>query len=224
MNNEKAVVLFSGGQDSTTCLFWAKEKFSEVIALNILYGQRHAIERESARKIAKLAGVELVELEMDVFSKINDSALINTDMDVSTAHDKNSNLPASFVPGRNIMLLTIAASFAYSKGISNIVTGVCQTDYSGYPDCRDKTIKSLELALSLGMDKDFHIHTPLMWKTKAETVLMATELDGCWSALALSHTCYNGQWPPCGECPACKIRARGFEEAGEIDPIFERRD
>ena len=224
MNNEKALVLFSGGQDSTTCLFWAKEKFSEVMALNILYGQRHAIERESARKIAQLARVELVELEMDVFSKINDSALINTEMDVSSAHTKNNNLPASFVPGRNIMLLTIASSFAYSKEISHIVTGVSQTDYSGYPDCRDKTIKSLELALSLGMDKDFHIHTPLMWKTKAETVLMATELEECWEALALSHTCYNGQWPPCGECPACKIRARGFEEAGLTDPIFRGRD
>lgn len=224
MNSEKSVVLFSGGQDSTTCLFWAKEKFSEVIALNILYGQRHAIERESARKIADLAEVELIELEMDVFSKINDSALINKELNVSSAHGKNSNLPASFVPGRNIMLLTVAASFAYSRDITNIVTGVCQTDYSGYPDCRDKTIKALELALSLGMDKDFQIHTPLMWKTKAETVNMAADLKGCFDALALSHTCYNGQYPPCGECPACKIRARGFDEAGLTDPIFRGRD
>jgi 7-cyano-7-deazaguanine synthase len=150
------------------------------------------------------------------------SALTDSSIKINSAHKKAENLPASFVPGRNILFLTVAAAYAYERGIDNIVTGVCQTDYSGYPDCRDTTIKAVQVALSLGLEKDIVIHTPLMWLTKAETVKLAMDLKGCWKALSYSHTCYEGLFPPCGQCSACKIRAKGFKEAGVVDPLIER--
>jgi len=226
MINKPAVVLLSGGQDSTTCLFWALQNFDdEVLALNILYGQRHKIEAEAARKIAYIAGVDLQEIHADqIFKALGNSGLIETGSDISSSHKTDPSLPASFVPGRNIMFLTIAAAWAYSRGINDIVTGVCQTDYSGYPDCRDNTIKSVQVALSLGLAKDIIIHTPLMWMTKSETVLIAKDdlASSCWRALAYSHTCYEGKIPPCGKCPACKLRSKGFDEAGLVDPLLER--
>ena len=223
-NYSKVLVLFSGGQDSTTCLYWAIEKFGRenIETLNIEYGQRHKIEIEAAKKIAEqIAKVPYHYFKTSILKNIGDSALFNMD-DISHTHRSSVSLPASFVPGRNVFFLTIAAAFAYKYDIFNIVTGVCQTDYSGYPDCRKNTINAVQLALSLGMDKEFEIHTPLMYMTKSETVELAMEFPGCMEALSYSQTCYEGKYPPCNECPACKLRTKGFEEAGILDPIFER--
>ena len=224
-----ALVLLSGGQDSTTCLFWAIDplrKFDNVYALNIFYGQRHVVEIEAAKAVASMAGVDLFEIDASqIFQVLGNSALLEIDTDISKQHPSDKNLPASFVPGRNIMFLTIAAAWAFNHNVLNIITGVCQTDYSGYPDCRDNTIKSLQVTLSLGMGRDFLIHTPLMYLTKAESVWLAQDLgpeSNCWQALGYSHTCYNNQIPPCGECPACKLRANGFSQAGFKDPLMER--
>ena len=219
----KAIVLFSGGQDSTTCLYWAIDKFGKenIKALNIWYGQRHAIEVECSRKIANLAGVDYQNFKTTIFQDIGDSALIQ-EGGISTQHRSSLNLPASFVPGRNIFFLTIAGALAYKHDIFNIVTGVCQTDFSGYPDCRANTIDAIEKTLSLGMDSQFRIHTPLMYKTKAESVAMAQSLPECMNALAYSHTCYEGQYPPCGKCPACLLRMKGFVDAGVEDPLIIR--
>jgi len=220
LDNDNCLVLLSGGQDSTTCLFWALNNFNEVNALFINYKQRHRIEEESAFKIANLAGVPIGLICTDIIADIGDSALVMTG-DILSKH-RSGDLPASFVPGRNILFLTIAAMYAYKLGIHNIVAGVCETDYSGYPDCRQKTIDSVQNTLNLGMEYDFVIHTPLMYKTKCETVIMASLLSGCWDALAWSHTCYEGKIPPCGKCPSCVLRARGFEEAGYEDPLIKR--
>jgi len=211
---DSALVLFSGGQDSTTCLYWAKNRFDHVVALSFDYGQRHAIELESARKICDLAKVEQSVIQTAAFSQIGGNALV-AKMDIE---DQDNGLPNTFVPGRNLYFLTVAAALAYKLGISNLVTGVCQTDFSGYPDCREDTIKAMQTALNLGMEAKFQIHTPLMHLTKAQTVILAKD-EGALEALALSHTCYEGQFPPCEECPACKLRAKGFEEAGIQDPL-----
>ena len=224
MLRSKAIILFSGGQDSTTCLYWAMNKFGKenIIALNIWYGQRHAIEIESAEKIAReMANVKYQNFKTTIFQDIGDSALVQSG-NISEKHRSNPDLPASFVPGRNILFLTIAAAMAYKYDALNIVTGVCQTDYSGYPDCRKIAIMATEDAISLGMGKNFKIHTPLMYLTKAQTVEMAMELPGCMEALSYSHTCYEGQYPPCMECPSCILRDKGFKEAGVIDPITTR--
>lgn len=221
MNNTSALVLLSGGQDSTTCLYWAKENFKDVSVLNIWYGQRHAVEIEAAKKIARLADVSYTSFKTTLFQEIGDSALVKSGK-ISSHHRGSDKLPASFVPGRNIVFLTVASIIAYKQGIQNIVTGVCQTDYSGYPDCREQTIKSLEKTLSLGMEYQFSIHTPLMYLTKKETVEMAMNLPGCVDALSYSHTCYEGKAPPCGKCPACILRAKGFLEAGIPDPLIKR--
>jgi 7-cyano-7-deazaguanine synthase len=215
----KALVLFSGGQDSTTCLYWAKQEFDEITTLNILYGQRHLIENQAAKTIAKMAGVPLIEKNLGtLFTEIGNSALIG-EGDIKASHRSNKKLPASFVPGRNIILVTVAAMIAFKQEIKNIIIGVCQTDYSGYPDCRQLTISFLQDTIAAGMDYPFTIHTPLMKLTKKQTVEMADELPGCMEALAYSHTCYEGRFPHCRVCPACGLRAKGFQEAGKIDPL-----
>lgn len=221
MKKEKALVVFSGGQDSTTCLYLAKGNFEEVHCLNINYGQRHIVEMQAAECIAKMANVPYKILNIDLLKEIGDSALLK-EGNISDHHRSSSDLPASFVPGRNIILLTAAAMHAYKMGIRHIITGVCQTDFSGYPDCRKNTISSLQDTLSLGMEIAFEIHTPLMYLTKAESVILAEALPGCMEALAFSHTCYEGQIPPCGKCPACVLRQKGFDEAGTIDPLIKR--
>ena len=221
MKKEKALVVFSGGQDSTTCLYWAKGEFEEVYCLNINYGQRHIVETQEAERIAKMANVPYKILAIDFLKEIGDSALLK-EGNISDLHRSSSDLPASFVPGRNIILLTAAAMYAYKMGIRQIVTGVCQTDFSGYPDCRKNTMNSLQDTLSLGMEMAFEIHTPLMHLTKAESVELAGTFPGCMKALAFSHTCYEGQIPPCGKCPACILRQKGFDEAGVIDPLIAR--
>jgi len=215
---EKAVVLLSGGQDSTTSLFWAKKRFKEIIAISFDYGQRHRIELNSARKIAELAKMRHYVIKIKEFEQLKYSALLNKNMQLIQKDKINKNLPASFVPGRNILFLTIAASFAYSKGIKNIIIGVSQVDYSGYPDCRKKFIKAMEKTLSLGLEYGFKIYTPLINKNKKDIVLLAKRL-GILQYLKWTHTCYKGIRPGCGRCPACKLRQKGFKEAGIKDPI-----
>ncbi|MBW8886344.1 MAG: 7-cyano-7-deazaguanine synthase QueC [Fibrobacteres bacterium] len=222
LSSEACLVVFSGGQDSTTCLHWALRTFARVEAVFFDYGQRHASELEAARAIAGRLAVPLRVFRLDFFRELGGNALVDPDLAIAPVPD--SGLPNTFVPGRNLIFLTYAASYAFTLGIRHLVTGVCQTDYSGYPDCRDATLKSLERALGLGLghaEGEFHIHTPLMFKTKAESVLWAREL-GALDSLAFSHTCYEGHYPPCGKCPACLLRAKGFAEAGIEDPLMAR--
>jgi 7-cyano-7-deazaguanine synthase len=219
----RALVVLSGGQDSTTCLYWALHRFGtgQVEALSFDYGQRHRIELDCARTIAARAAVPHAVLPINTFAALGGNALTDPGIAVQGVAENSTALPNTFVPGRNLIFLTFAAAYAYPRGIRHLVTGVAQTDYSGYPDCRQGTLSALEQAISLGMDCDFTLHTPLMHQSKADTVRMAREL-GALEALADSHTCYHGQRPPCGSCPACVLRARGFAEAGIADPLLER--
>lgn len=218
---DKALVLLSGGQDSTTCLYWAIDRFGKnaVSSIAFDYGQRHRVELECARRIAAEAGVGHACLPIDTFAALGGDALTDATIDVDEQASAASGLPNTFVPGRNLVFLTYAAAYAYQHRIGHLVTGVAQTDYSGYPDCRQTTIASLQETLRLGMESDVQIHTPLMHRSKKETVLLARDL-GALAAMRLTHTCYNGKRPPCGECPACRLRARGFAEAGIIDPLL----
>ena len=220
---DTALVVLSGGQDSTTCLYWALHRFGtgHVAAVTFDYGQRHRIELACAARVAEQARVPHTVLPIDTFAALGGSALTDLDIAVQSGVDARTQLPNTFVPGRNLIFLTFAAALAYRQAIHHVVTGVAQTDYSGYPDCRQATLQALERALQLGMDYDLTLHTPLMFKSKAETVLMARDL-GALPALADTHTCYQGQQPPCGKCPACVLRAKGFAEAGIADPLVER--
>ena len=219
---KSALVVFSGGQDSTTCLYWAIKHFDVVRTLTFDYGQRHRIELECAKQIAEFARVPHDVLSIGTFAELGGNALTgNQEVEVQNEKSNRENLPNTFVPGRNLILLSFAAARAWQLEIENIVTGVCQTDYSGYPDCRKNTIEALQLTLNLGMERQFVLHTPLMWLDKAQTVMMAKDL-GALEALSLSHTCYNGIFPPCGSCQACHLRNKGFYEAGVIDPLIER--
>jgi 7-cyano-7-deazaguanine synthase len=216
------MVVLSGGQDSTTCLYWAKSKFERVEALTFDYGQRHRSEIGAASHIAAEANVPWRVIDLTGFGKVSKSAL--TDKAVEVAADGGMNgLPSTFTPGRNLVFLAVAASAAVALGIRSLVTGVCQTDYSGYPDCRLTTIEAMEVAIRLGMDLglQFEIHTPLMHLTKKETVELAMNLGPqSWKALGDTITCYHGQRPGCGACPACELRAKGFAEAGHADPAY----
>ena len=216
----KAIVVLSGGQDSTTCLYWAIKEFGvdSIESVTFDYGQRHRIELDCAATIASKAGVKNTLLPIDTFNVLGGSALTDVDLDVGPELNPETQLPNTFVPGRNLIFLTYSAALAYQRGIKHLVTGVSQTDYSGYPDCREETITALEKAINLGMETDIQIHTPLMRLSKAETVELAKEV-GALEAMADTHTCYNGQRPPCGECPACVLRAKGFGEAGIPDPL-----
>jgi len=218
---EKAVVVFSGGQDSTTCLYWALDKFGQenVTSLTFDYGQRHRIELQAAQTIAKLAGVTNVVLPINTFAEIGGNALTDK---IQVETDTNTDeLPNTFVPGRNLIFLSFAGAHAYTLGAQHLVTGVAQTDYSGYPDCREPTIQAMQTALRLGMEYELSIYTPLMHLSKAQTIELAQQV-GAIDALAYSHTCYNGAVPPCGECQACALRAKGFAEAGVEDPLIAR--
>lgn len=219
---EKALVVLSGGQDSTTCLYWALDRFGPgaVDTVTFDYGQRHRIEIDCAAKIADLAGVANACLPIDTFAALGGDALTDPDIDVSNGSDDSAGLPNTFVPGRNLIFLTYAAAYAYQREITHLVTGVAQTDYSGYPDCREGTITALQHAIRLGTESDITIHTPLMHLSKKETVELARDL-GALPAMALTHTCYNGERPPCGTCAACELRAKGFAEAGVNDPLLD---
>lgn len=215
-----AVCLTSGGQDSTTCLYWATSRFAPLLALAFDYGQRHRVELDAARTVCTMAGVPLTVLPLMILHDLGGSALIGAQTPLE-ASAVPGGLPNTFVPGRNLLFLTVAAAFAYQRGIHDLIIGACETDYSGYPDCRAATMQSLEHTLHLGMDYPVRIHTPLMSLTKAQTVCLAQEV-GAMPALAYSHTCYEGCFPPCGQCPACLLRAQGFAQAGVRDPLLQR--
>jgi len=212
-----AVVVLSGGQDSVTCLGVALKGFEKVYAIGFRYGQKHAVELAQAEVICAKHNVPFVIHEIPSLSLLADSAL-TTAGDVNQLHHRDTSLPASFVPNRNALFLTIAHAFAQKVGADTIVTGVCQTDYSGYPDCRQLFIESLEEALNVGYNTSIRIETPLMYLNKAETFLLAEHAGFMEDVLELSHTCYNGDrthrhdWGyGCGECPACKLRAVGYK-------------
>lgn len=211
--NEKALVVFSGGQDSTTCLFWAKEHFAEVRALTFTYGQKHALEVDLAREIAKDAGVEIEVMDVSFISALSTGcSLTDTSLEIEAEKPVDA-LPSTFVPGRNMFFLSIAAVRAREFGIRHIVTGVSQTDFSGYPDCRDAFIKSLNVTMNLAMDAQFVIHTPLMWIDKAETWAMADRLGVLDLVRTRTLTCYNGiPGDGCGHCPSCKLRNEGLQK------------
>lgn len=212
MNNETALVVFSGGQDSTTCLFWAKKHFKRVYALSFLYGQKHEKEVEMARNIARKAEVGFEAMDVSFIGHLGKNSL--TDFSVRMDEEKpEGSFPNTFVPGRNLFFLSIAAVYARERGINHIVTGVSQTDFSGYPDCRDAFIKSLNVTLNLAMDGQFVIHTPLMWIDKAQTWALADELGVLDLVCNETLTCYNGiPGDGCGHCPACRLRREGLEK------------
>lgn len=224
----KALVLFSGGQDSTTCLAWALERYEHVETIGFDYGQRHRIELECRLNIlqevrnrfpnwAKRLGEDHV-LDLKLLGQISDTAMTAE----KTIEFEKNGLPNTFVPGRNLLFLTFAATIAYRRGLTVLVGGMCETDYSGYPDCRDNTLKATQVALSLGMDAPVIIETPLMWLDKAQTWRLAENLGGQDFVSLIqeeSHTCYLGtrqqkhEWGyGCGTCPACKLRKTGYEQ------------
>ncbi|MBU0706371.1 7-cyano-7-deazaguanine synthase QueC [Patescibacteria group bacterium] len=216
LQKNRAIVLHSGGQDSTTCLAWALKKFKKVHLISFDYGQRHKKELKAAKKIAKKLNLSHKTIKLPFLSELTANAL--TDKTVKVKAGSESRLPSTFVDGRNMVFLTAAAIYAKQKGIPNLVTGVCQTDYSGYPDCRNEFIKSIEKTLRLAMEFPFKIHTPLMFIDKAETVRMMQKL-GSLELLKYTHTCYEGRKLACGLCPACKLRLKGFRLAKVNDPI-----
>lgn len=211
---KKAVVIMSGGQDSTTCLYWAKKVFENVEAITFNYGQKHSIEVEASKKICSDAGVKQTIVDISFLNTLVESALTSNG-DVNEMNDKN--LPASFVPNRNQLFITLAHAYAQKIGAENLVTGVCQTDYSGYPDCRIEFIQLIQAASNNGSMSNIHIHTPLMFLDKKETWELADSLGIVEIIKKDTHTCYNGvrdtlhEWGyGCGECPACQLREKGF--------------
>lgn len=209
MKKEKAVVVFSGGQDSTTCLFWAMKQFAEVETVTFNYNQRHKLEIDCAAEIAKELGVKHTVLDMSLLNQLAPNALTRTDIEIT---EEEGELPSTFVDGRNLLFLSFAGVLAKQVGARHIVTGVCETDFSGYPDCRDVFVKSLNVTLNLSMDYPFVIHTPLMWIDKAETWKLADELGAFEYVREKTLTCYNGIiGDGCGECPACKLRKAGLD-------------
>jgi 7-cyano-7-deazaguanine synthase len=220
LNPNHAVVLFSGGQDSTTCLYWAIEKFEKVYPLIISYKQRHSIEIAQAKIIAAFAGAPFKVADIDLGIFAGGNALTDTSMEVDRFAGSETNVPNTFVPGRNLLFLTLAGMYAWQTGSEHIVAGMSQTDYAGYPDCREGFLQSAENSISLALDRSLQLHTPLLHKTKAETWLLARDLGCLDVVIADSHTCYNGvrtqrhAWGyGCGECPACLHRAKGYAKA-----------
>lgn len=212
MNNNAALVVFSGGQDSTTCLFWAKKHFEKVYALSFVYGQKHVKEVELARSIAQKAEIPFEAMDVSFIAHLGRNSLTDTSIVMDQVKPADS-VPNTFVPGRNLFFLSIAAVYARERGINHLVTGVSQTDFSGYPDCRDTFIKSLNVTLNLAMEEQFVIDTPLMWIDKADTWALADELGVLDLVRHDTLTCYNGiPGDGCGHCPACKLRREGLEK------------
>jgi 7-cyano-7-deazaguanine synthase len=229
----KALVVLSGGQDSTTCLYWALERSFDVWCVTFNYGQRHVVELGAARKVADMAGITAERHEFLYVGKIlNGTSPLVADTDLEQYKDHQSlpgGLEKTFVPMRNQLFITLAANRAYCLGINTLVLGVCEEDYGGYPDCRRSFIEAMEKAGTLGTftgegggPNGLNILTPLMNLKKRETVDMALDMPGCYSALAWSHTAYDGQYPPLGHDHATLLRAKGFEEAGVPDPLVLR--
>lgn len=209
--SKAALVVFSGGQDSTTCLFWAMQHFDQVAAITFNYNQRHKQEIECATAIAGEFNIPHMVLDMSLLNQLAPNALTRSDIEIKAG--ENGQLPTTFVDGRNLLFLSFAAVAAKQKQIRHIVTGVCETDFSGYPDCRDVFIKSMNVTLNLAMDYPFVIHTPLMWIDKADTWALADKLDKLYYIRQHTLTCYNGiMGDGCGECPACKLRNAGLKK------------
>lgn len=223
---KSCLVVLSGGQDSTTCLYFAKKHYPEVHAITFAYGQRHSTELFAAKKIGEMAGIDshhFVHIGNRVL--VGSSPLVDHSIQLEN-YQSWQNLPGglekTFVPARNALFLVIAANWAYSKGIHDIFTGICQEDSGGYPDCRDNFRNAIEQALTLGTDYTFNIITPLMHLTKAQSVHLAAGLSGCMEALAYTHTAYDGGYPPTSKDHASLLRAKGFEQAGLPDPLVVR--
>lgn len=212
MNEEAALVVFSGGQDSTTCLFWAKRRFKEVSALSFVYGQKHVKEVGMAKDIASRAGVDWECMDVPFVGSLGRNSL--TGPAARAAGEKpGCHCPDTFVPGRNLFFLSMAAVYARERGINHVVSGVSQTDFSGYPDCRDAFVKSLNVTLDLAMDWQFVLHTPLMWIDKCQTWALADELGVFDLVRRDTLTCYDGvPGDGCGHCPACKLRNEGLHK------------
>jgi 7-cyano-7-deazaguanine synthase len=207
-----ALVCFSGGQDSTTCLFWAKKHFADVAAIGFVYGQKHAAETRIAQQIAAEVEVPFQLLDLSLLAQLSSNSLTDHSL-VMDREIPQGGLPNTFVPGRNLLFLTFAAIVGRSKGIFHLVTGVSEADYSGYPDCRDTFIRSLNVTLNLSMDEQFVIHTPLMHRDKCEVWRLADELGVFDLVRTRTLTCYNGiPADGCGHCPACKLRREGLEK------------
>jgi len=225
--NDGALVLLSGGQDSTTCLYWALSEFDRVRSVSFRYGQRHVAELAHAIAIAEEAGVphEVIDIRA-AFAAVTESALTDETQALAASggiHDEKcqGGLPTSFTPGRNLIFLALATSLAARQGLRTVVTGVCQTDFAGFPDCRREFIDAMQEATSLALPssmRPIRIETPLMYLDKRETVELAASLPGCMHAVGRSLTCYHGKFPGCGTCPACELRIKGFAEAGLPDP------
>ena len=217
-NKMECVVVFSGGQDSTTCLAWALERYKKVYTVSFDYGQRHKKELECAEKLSKKFGAEHVVLKLEELNRLAPNSLTREDIAVDKEAPEEGT-PNSFVEGRNLLFLTYAAIFAKTHGVNDIITGVSQSDFSGYPDCRNIFIKSLNTTLSLAMDYEFDIITPLMWIDKEETWELADRLGVFDVVRNETLTCYNGIiGDGCGDCPSCKLRKRG------LDRYLARRD
>lgn len=223
MKQTKAVVIFSGGQDSTTCLYWALGKYDVVEAITFNYGQKHSVELDCSQQICLVEGVKQTIIDISFLNTIVESALTSNG-DVNKINDKG--LPSSFVPNRNQLFITLAHAYAQKIGADTLVTGVCETDFSGYPDCRNEFIESIAKTSNLGSASEILIETPLMWLNKAQTFQLAKDLSCLDKVLEYSHTCYNGDhthrhdWGyGCGECPACKLRKDGYEKALEMKII-----
>ena len=211
-NSDAAVVVFSGGQDSTTCLLWAMKRYQEVIAVSFDYGQRHKKELDCAKEITTSLDVEWHVLDMTLLNQLATNSLTRQNITVDEEAPEEGT-PNSVVDGRNMLFLTFAAVFAKQRGITDLVTGVSQSDFSGYPDCRDVFIKSLNTTLNLAMDYTFCIETPLMWIDKADTWKLADDLGGLELVRDRTLTCYNGiKGDGCGSCPSCKLRRQGYAE------------
>ena len=219
--NDEAVVLASGGQDSTTCLVWALRNFKKVHAISFYYQQKHAVEVEAAKRICGLLGVELKVVDVSFLKDLVISSLFEGNGEVNERHTLSPEVPSSFVPYRNLLFLTLASAWASTVGAKHLVTGVCETDSSGYADCRDVFVKSAQATLNLATDfrdRNVVIHTPLMWLTKAEEFRMAEELGCLDLILTETMTCYLGSSEPqnfgkgCGQCPSCLLRKKGWEE------------
>lgn len=209
--NRKAIVIFSGGQDSTTCLFQAIAEYGKenVETMTFQYGQRHSIELEKAKWIAQDLGVKQTFIDTSIIKAITHNALMDENVHIE---QKDNKLPNTFVDGRNALFLLYAAIYAKGQGIQDIITGVCETDFSGYPDCRDVFIKSMNVTLNLAMDYQFNIKTPLMYLTKAQTWQLADELGVLDYVRNYTHTCYEGVDGGCSQCPSCILRDKGLKE------------
>ncbi len=208
---DKALVVLSGGQDSSTSLFWAKKHFKEVYAISFSYGQKHVLELELAESLCKTENVPFKKIDLSFISSLASNSLTDSSIHMDEEVPDKA-LPNTFVPGRNLFFLSVAAVHARELGIKDIITGVSQTDFSGYPDCRDNFIKSINISLNLAMDYEFYIHTPLMRLDKEQTWALADELGVLDIIRYKTLTCYNGIiGDGCGHCPACKLRKRGLD-------------